>query len=223
MNNDSASDTPPIDHLQVLLQSHLIKEFKCITKFVESNYSSVALSSFNHGYQVYLHVPSITTSRLTRTCTPNVSPNSVYHRLQIRRIESSKSITKLSWLQLPGASLTLRGFGLQAHVQTHSIMAPKCNSKITWFRPEHLPTHDLHVSLQACWIMALECLTELTCISKMDFSRWKPPGGSERMWRVNFDATISDQYQSLRGQSDRPSEQLGSLMTGTGVPWKWLW
>jgi hypothetical protein len=54
---------------------------------------------------------------------------------------------------------------------------------------------------------------------KMNFSYWKPPGVPERMWRVNIDAVISGEYQTLGGHSGRTSEYLGSLMTGTIVPW----
>jgi len=51
----------------------------------------------------------------------------------------------------------------------------------------------------------------------MYFSLWKPPGVSERMWSVNLEASISGEYQTIGGYSDRPSEKLGSLTTGTGV------
>ena len=37
------------------------------------------------------------------------------------------------------------------------------------------------------------------------------------MWSVNLEASISGEYQTLGGHSGRPSEELGSLMTGTGV------
>jgi len=57
----------------------------------------------------------------------------------------------------------------------------------------------------------------------MYFSPWKPPGVSLRMWSVNLDESISGEYQTLGGNSGRPLEYLRSLMTGTGVPWEWLW
>jgi len=43
-------------------------------------------------------------------------------------------------------------------------------------------------------------------ISKMNFSLWKPPGVSERMWSVNLDASISGEYQTLGGHSCQPLE-----------------
>jgi hypothetical protein len=43
-------------------------------------------------------------------------------------------------------------------------------------------------------------------ISKMDFSHWRPPGVLERMWSENLDASISGDYQTLGGNSGRPSE-----------------
>ena len=54
-------------------------------------------------------------------------------------------------------------------------------------------------------------------MSPMYFSLWKTPGVSERMWSVNVEGSISGEYQTLERHSSRPSEQLGSLMTGTGV------
>jgi len=43
-------------------------------------------------------------------------------------------------------------------------------------------------------------------ISKMHFSHWKPAGVSERMLSVKLDVSISGEYQTLGGQSCRPSE-----------------
>jgi len=54
----------------------------------------------------------------------------------------------------------------------------------------------------------------------MYFSHWKPPGVSERMCSVNLDSSISGDCQSVGGHSGLPSEKLGSLMTGIGVPWE---
>jgi hypothetical protein len=57
----------------------------------------------------------------------------------------------------------------------------------------------------------------------MYISLWKPPEGSKRMWSVNLDASSSGEYQTVGGHSSQPSEYLRSPMTGTGVPWEWLW
>jgi len=57
-------------------------------------------------------------------------------------------------------------------------------------------------------------------ISGMYFSPWEPPGVSERMWSVNLEGLMSGEYQTLEGDSSRPSEWLGTLMTGTGAPWE---
>jgi len=43
-------------------------------------------------------------------------------------------------------------------------------------------------------------------ISKMYFSHWELPVVSERRWRVNLEASISDENQTLEGDSSRPSE-----------------
>jgi hypothetical protein len=45
-------------------------------------------------------------------------------------------------------------------------------------------------------------------ISKIDFSLWKPPGVSERMWSISLEALISGEYQTLQGHSNRLSEKL---------------
>jgi len=59
-------------------------------------------------------------------------------------------------------------------------------------------------------------------ISQMYFSHWEPPGVSERRRSVNLEASISGENQTLGGHSGRPSEELGSLLTGTGAPWERL-
>jgi len=59
-------------------------------------------------------------------------------------------------------------------------------------------------------------------LSKMYFGHLKPPGVPERMWSVNFNVSISGEYQTLGGHSNQPWEQLGSLMMGTGLPWQRL-
>jgi hypothetical protein len=55
-------------------------------------------------------------------------------------------------------------------------------------------------------------------ISKMYFSHWKPPGLSERMWSVNLDASISEDYQTLGEHFCRHSEELGAPTTSLGAP-----
>jgi len=62
-----------------------------------------------------------------------------------------------------------------------------------------------------------------TSISKMNFSNWEPPGVSQRIWSVNLEVSISGEYQNLVGLSAWPSEELGSLMTGTALPCERLW
>jgi len=43
----------------------------------------------------------------------------------------------------------------------------------------------------------------------------------ERRQSVNLEGSISGENYTLGGHSGRPSEQLESLMTGTGAPWEW--
>jgi hypothetical protein len=43
-------------------------------------------------------------------------------------------------------------------------------------------------------------------ISKLYLSLWESPEVSERMWSINLDASFSGEYQTVGGQSGRPSE-----------------
>jgi hypothetical protein len=43
-------------------------------------------------------------------------------------------------------------------------------------------------------------------ISKMNFTIWNSPEVSERMWSVNFDESMSGEYQTVGGRTGRPSE-----------------
>jgi hypothetical protein len=63
-------------------------------------------------------------------------------------------------------------------------------------------------------------LRNIIFISKMYLSLWKPPAVSGRIWSVNLDASMSGECQNIGEHSGQPSENLGSLMTGTDVPWK---
>jgi hypothetical protein len=47
-----------------------------------------------------------------------------------------------------------------------------------------------------------------TSISKMYFSHWEPSGVSERMWSVNYDASMSGEYQTP-----------GGYLAGSGSNW----
>jgi hypothetical protein len=57
-------------------------------------------------------------------------------------------------------------------------------------------------------------------ICKIYFSPWEPRGVSERMWSVNLEVLISEEYWTVGGHSGRPSDKLGYLMTATEVPWE---
>jgi len=50
------------------------------------------------------------------------------------------------------------------------------------------------------------CILYNEIISKINFSHWKTPGVSERIWSVNLDASILGKYQTPGGHSCRPSE-----------------
>ena len=54
--------------------------------------------------------------------------------------------------------------------------------------------------------LAFGDVNSLFFISKMYFSLRKTPEVSERMWSVNLDASIAEEYQTVGGHSGRPSE-----------------
>lgn len=43
---------------------------------------------------------------------------------------------------------------------------------------------------------------------------------TERMWGAILNGLISGEYQTEGGHSGKPSEELKSLIIGTGVPWE---
>jgi hypothetical protein len=43
-------------------------------------------------------------------------------------------------------------------------------------------------------------------MSETYYIHWKPPGESQRIWCVNLDASISEQYQTIGGHSGWSSE-----------------
>jgi len=67
--------------------------------------------------------------------------------------------------------------------------------------------------MKRTWLLGMDC----TFISKLYFHLWKTSEVSERMWSVNLEASILAEYRTLGGHSGRPSQSLGSLITGTGV------
>jgi hypothetical protein len=53
---------------------------------------------------------------------------------------------------------------------------------------------------------AEEYTTTMNSISNMYFSLWTTPGVSERMWSVNLEVPISEDYQTTQGHSGRRLE-----------------
>ena len=96
-----------------------------------------------------------------------------------------------------------------------TLTASKCISKFSQLASQGASSIMLQYCLQPNWSYAY--------ISKMYFSDWEPPGVCERRGSVNLKASIWGENQTLGGHSSRPSEELGSRMTGTGARCEPLW
>jgi len=59
-------------------------------------------------------------------------------------------------------------------------------------------------------------------IFKIHISQWEPPGVSERIWNVNWEKSISREYQTQEEHSGRASEWMGLRLTGAREVQRWL-
>jgi len=84
------------------------------------------------------------------------------------------------------------------------------NSAIRWLHQAYNGTSSSKVeSVWGCWTLSslrFNLNPVVKNISKMYFSYWEPPGVSERMWSVNFEVSIWEEYQTVRGHSGWPWE-----------------
>ena len=118
--------------------------------------------------------------------------------LQSRSITASKFAR--SWPP-QGISPNSLDHGLQVHLQTHSITASQCISKLSRSRPPTIFPNTLDcglpVHLQACSIIASECVSQFTrspcdeivelegrqpIINTPPHLAWHPKGSLEREW-----------------------------------------
>jgi hypothetical protein len=131
---------------------------------------------------------------------------------------------------------------IQVHMQHECIMLSFLSCSLVQFKQPRrsAPTEGNNVTVKPdcgrvtaipySWLatrlrsLAIIIHTPIYChlspcfISKMYVSYWKPVGVSERMWSVNSDASISEEYQTLGGHSCWPSEYMGALDTHLGAP-----
>jgi hypothetical protein len=90
-------------------------------------------------------------SKLARSRPPCESPNSLDYGLQVCMIMASKCISPNSLDR-----------GLQVHLQTHSIMASNCISKLAQSQPSNVSLHSPDYGLQVRMITASKCISKLT-------------------------------------------------------------
>jgi len=166
--------------LQVHLQTRSITASKCISEFTRSRPPSASPNSHNHGLQVHLQTRSITAS--------SVSLNSHDYGLQTRSIPASKCISKLARSRSRSVSLCSLDHSLQVHLQTRSITASsvslnshdyglqtcsitasKCTSKLARSRPWSVTLSSLDRHFQAHF----QLLSSTACSqSRYTVCRW---------------------------------------------------
>jgi len=146
MNRVSAPGAPYTDHLQVLVQSH------------STTASSASPNSLKHSLQLYLQTRLITASKciskLARSRPTGASPNLLDHGLQLYLQTHMITASKFS-----------RSWPPSVYLQTRSITASGCISKLTRSRPLRAsPTsldHGLQLYLQIRSITASKCISKL--------------------------------------------------------------
>jgi len=74
--------------------------------------------------------------------------------VESRSIAASECISKPTWSRPPSVSPDLLDYGLQVHLQTHSITASKCISRLARLRHSSLHDHSIHVHLKTHSFMA---------------------------------------------------------------------
>jgi len=80
---------------------------------------------------------------------------------------ASKYFSKLTSSRPPSASPNSLDHSLQVHLQTRSITATKCISKLPWLRPPSSHDHGLQVHLWVHSILVSKFISE--------FTRFRPP------------------------------------------------
>jgi len=107
--------------------------------------------SHDHGLQLHLHTPSITTSNCILKLAPLRPPGLHHHAVQVHRhtcsITASKCISKITQLQPPSS----HDHGLQVHLHSHLVTASKCISKLAWLRPRSASLSSLDHSVVKRW------------------------------------------------------------------------
>jgi len=138
-----APSAPPMNLLEVLLQSHSMMASKCMSNLARSWPWSASLNSVDHGLQT----DSIAASNLAQLWPP-------------------KCISKLAQSWPPSASLSSLDCSPQVYLQTCSITAFKCISEFAQSQPAsacpNLLNHVLQVHLRTCLINASKCISDFT-------------------------------------------------------------
>jgi len=157
MNRVLLPGAPPIDHLQVIVQSRSFMASKCISKH--------SCHSFWLWLQVHATMASKCISNVARLWPPSASLSSLDLGLSVHlhtgSIEASREISKLTQLRLPSASLSSRCHGLQVYIWTHSHMASKFGQTLPSSASPNPLDQGLGVHLYVHSSTAFKCICEL--------------------------------------------------------------
>jgi len=125
MNTVSATGSPSIDGLQVLVQSLSITASRLIPNCTESQPTSVSPNYLDYSLQVCTLIAS-------KCKSPNLHNLGLHLHFKFRSIKISKCISKFTPSGPPSGSLNILNYRLRVHLQTCLITASKCIPEFAW-------------------------------------------------------------------------------------------
>jgi len=155
MNNLSAPGGPPINCLQVLLQSCSVMASKCISKLAQSRPPTASVRYMIVASKCISKLRSITAFK----CISELHDLDLQVHLQTRSIIVSKCISEFN-LSLASKCISKLARSLSSNASLSS----------TWSRPPRVSTNSLNHCLHVCTIMASMYISKL--------ARLQPPSVS---------------------------------------------
>jgi len=158
------------------------------------------LSTHHHGLPLHI-------SKLGRSQPSSPFPNSLHHGLQVYLQTRSILACKFAQLWPPKCICTVATWQPpSAYLQTHSIMASKCISRLARLRSVCLHDHGLQLNLHVCSITTSEWICK--------FTRSRPPTASPNP--IDYCFQVHFQTSSITA-SECTSEFTESSFSG--APW----
>jgi hypothetical protein len=144
------------------------------------------------------------------TVSAPVAPPS---RTTASRLTASKYSSNLARSWPPSGSPNSLDYGLQVHLQTRSITASKCISKLARLRPPSSHDHGLQVHLQTRSISASKCISKL--------ARLRPPSSHDHGLQMHLQtrSVTASKCMSKLARSRPRSASISSLDHGVVKRW----